>query len=351
MGAAHVAVTAIFVFIVCAAVPGCSASRVGSATGQDGGLDVIVHEWGEHLQDAGAATHPPLVEMSGIARSRTYPDVWWVHNDSGDEPRLYAINSKAQVVMPPWQTKRHFADSPEEGKKPWPGILLLNSTNQDWEDITLLDGRLYVCEVGNNGNAKPDLGFYVVNEPNPLAIDLGVRPIAFIPIAYPDQHDYPPLPPDDWRFDCEAVFVSDGKLYLLTKYRADQQYNVGATGTTLYRLDTMHADRVNTLTLIHRADGLPIVPTGADLSPDGRRLAVMSYDSVWLFEKPEKDDDWLSGRATQLKLPKDRIKQAEGLCWDGDNTLRINNEQRGVLTLDVTEDLLCEAVMELEADD
>ena len=35
---------------------------------------------------------PRVVESSGVAVSRTYPDVLWTHNDSGDGPYLYATD-------------------------------------------------------------------------------------------------------------------------------------------------------------------------------------------------------------------------------------------------------------------
>jgi hypothetical protein len=310
----------------------------------------------DYLRDVTVVTHPPLGEISGIERSDTYPDLWWVHNDSGNGPYLYAINAGGKVVMPGWRLDEFYVDTPEDGKEPWPGIQLLNSANQDWEDIVLHDGRLYIAELGNNGNAKRDLGFYIVNEPNPAAIDQGMRPITFITIAYPDQDAYPPVAQElsesseitapaekqnvspatiDWRFDCEAVFISDGKPYLLTKYRADCRFDKITTGTSLYRLDTMNPDGVNTLTLVSRADDLPIIPTSADLSPDGRRLAVLSNDDVFLFEKPGRGDDWLGGRMTRINLLPERIKQAEGVCWDDADTLRIVNEQRDIFTLDL----------------
>jgi hypothetical protein len=331
--------------------------------------DVSDIPWGDHLQNVATVTHPPLNELSGIARSRAYPGVWWVHNDSGDEPRLFAIDAEGRVVMPVWQRERYSADEPEPepeigpgpqpehdstpdpagadtsvstqatrpavDKQPWPGVRLLNSANLDWEDLTLADGVIYIADTGNNGNAKRDLGVYIVNEPNPAEMDQCTRPLSFIPIAYPDQHAYPPTPPEDWRFDCEAVFFSENKLYFLTKYRADNRFDRITTGTSLYRLDTMRPNEMNTLALIHRADDLPIIPTSAEVSPNGQRLAVVSHDVVWLYEKPEQGDDWLAGRLTRLTLPRDRIKQAEGVCWDDDQTLRIVNEQRGVLTLDL----------------
>lgn len=322
----------------------------GAVTCAEEVSEVLGIPWGEHLHDAATVTHPPLNELSGIARSRAYPGVWWVHNDSGDEPRLFAIDAGGRLVMPAWRRDRYFADEPdthpaeidqprsdhpETGKEPWPGVRLLNSANQDWEDITLADGVIYIADTGNNGNAKRDLGVYVVHEPNPAEMDQGTRPLNFIPIAYPDQHAYPPIPPEDWRFDCEAVFFSEGKLYFLTKYRADNRFDRITTGTSLYRLDTMRPNEINTLTLVHRADDLPIIPTSAEVSPDGRRLAVMSHDGVLLYEKPEKGDDWLAGRLTRLSLPGERVKQAEGVCWDDDWTLRIVNEQRGLMTLDL----------------
>ena len=334
---------------------GCAAS--GSSTGKSTALisapvrfvtsDI---DWEPYLNEVGMVSHPPLSEISGIERSQAYPDLWWVQNDSGDEPRIFGIDQSGKVIMPVWQGGKYFVDvSPadaqtsdnsgkdqaEPAKLPWFGVHILNAANQDWEDLTLDGDKLYIADTGNNGNAKRDLGIYIVNEPNPAEMDQGTRPITFLMIAYPDQHAFPPAPPDDWRFDCESVFISDGKLYFLTKYRADCRFDRITTGTSLYRLDTMQSDKVNTLTLVHRADDLPITPTSADVSPDGSRLAVLSHEGIWLFNKPENGDDWLSSQAIQIKLSQ-RIKQAEGVCWDDDETLRIVNEQRGVLTLDLS---------------
>ena len=35
-----------------------------------------------------------LQEASGIIASATNPDIIWMHNDSGDEPTLYAVSAK-----------------------------------------------------------------------------------------------------------------------------------------------------------------------------------------------------------------------------------------------------------------
>ncbi len=83
------------------------------------------------------------------------------------------------------------------------------------EDVAMADGVLYLADVGNNDNARRDLGVYVVNEPNPLYVTK-TRATHFLPIRYPDQTEYPAK---QWHFDCEAMFTYDGKLYFLTKHR------------------------------------------------------------------------------------------------------------------------------------
>lgn len=260
-------------------------------------------------------THGPLKEVSGITRS-SYPGIFWVHNDSGDEARIFAIRLDGEPVIPPFMEKR-FED------KVWPGLAVLNAWNVDWEDVTTDGDHLYICEMGNNGNARRDLGVYVLAEPNPLAVDR-TRALRFLPIRYPDQEAYPG---GEWHFDCEALFIADGKLHFLTKHRRTGQIKGWEAGTKLYRLDTESTDRENLLTLVGESTGVAL-PTSADMSPDGERLAVLTYSAVWLFERPEEGGDWLHGSASHLELDRERVGINEAITWADDQTLLIANEDR-----------------------
>lgn len=267
-------------------------------------------------------THEPIDEMSGIVKSRTYSDTYWVHNDSGDEPRIFAIGRSGEVKAP----------GATRSDPPYPGIVIDLAVNVDWEDIAIDGATLYIGDLGNNGNARRDLGIYVVEEPNPLAIRR-TRPTTWLPVAYPDQNAFPPA---NLRFDCEALFVSEGKLYLISKDRIGPLPGLPAATASLYRLDSGHVDKVNVLTLVESKSDLGGWVTGADLSPDGRRLAVLCQapvQSVWVFEKPMDSDKFLSGRATRYVL--EGIRQAEAICWDDPETLIITNEQRDVFELKV----------------
>ena len=274
----------------------------------------------EPVEHIGRLTHDALDEVSGIVKSER-GDFYWVHNDSGDEARLFAIDADANVLRPPYM---------RVSESDWPGHSIDNAWNFDWEDIALADGVLYIADVGNNGNARRDLGVYVVNEPDPLAIPR-MRALNFLPIRYPDQQNHPA---ERWHFDCEAVFVADRKLYFITKHRRPGQVGSREPGAKLYRLDTSFTDRENVLTLVGSRKDIDQA-TGADLSPDGSRLAVSAYEALWVFEKPGVGDNWFSSRAWKLDLDPRMVKQLEAVTWDDAETLRLVNENRDVMVADV----------------
>lgn len=278
-----------------------------------------------------SVVHPPVDEMSGIVRSRWQDNVWWVHNDSGDEPRLFPIDSTGSVHVPPWETST-YATGPAadtSDRPPWPGVQLGAAAHIDYEDIAVEDSVLYLGDIGNNGNARRDLGIYVIREP--YFYDRRTRPLRHIPIAYPDQKD---IPANKWHFDAESLFIDDGTLYLLTKHRADRQINQLTAGTKLYRLDSKRPRQVNELVLVDRHKTIP-PPTAAALSPNGTRLAVLGNSSLWLFPRPAEGDKWLSTKPRRFNLDADKTKQAEAITWDDGSTLRITNEQGDVWTLSV----------------
>lgn len=264
----------------------------------------------------GSVSHPALGEISGIVKS-TRGDFYWVHNDSGDSARVFALDADSVPLKP------DYFNIPIED---WPGHAIDNAWNYDWEDLTLAGGVLYLADVGNNDNARRDMGVYVVAEPDPTAV-AKMRALKFIPIRYPDQQRYPAAL---WHFDCEAVFAADGKLYFLTKHRQPGQALSWEAGTKLYRLDTEHLDRENVLTFVsERAD--VTLATGAELSPDGSRLAVATYVALWIFERPAQGDDWLAGKTWKLDLDRNLVKQLEAVAWENDTTLRLVNENRDVM--------------------
>ncbi len=243
-------------------------------------------------------------ECSGIVQSRRFPGVLWVHNDSGDTARFFAIDAKGALL------NEYAVDG---------------ARNVDWEDITIDDaGRLYIGDFGNNRNNRRDLAVYVVDEPDPRTpspLPVHVPVVRRIPFHYPDQTAFPDSA--HFNFDCEAVFWNAGHLYLLTKHRSDIQ-------TTLYRLDPAQESEQVAERLGQADIGSPV--TGADCAADGKRIVVLSYQYLHLFERPPQGDDFVAGKAHATLI---EGRQCEGVCFDGERIL-FTNEQREIYCVPIS---------------
>lgn len=246
-------------------------------------------------------------EASGIVKSRRWDNVYWVHNDSGDKARIFAINREGDAIIP------SFA------KEWYEGISIPDAVNVDWEDIACDNaGNLYIADTGNNENMRTDLCIYVIREPFPqeTAATSVLKKYFF---RYPDQKSFPP---EKKNFDCEALFWAQDNLYILTKHRSDKN-------AKLYRIE-MKLGEENPAVLIGEFNIGGRV-TGADCSPDGKKLAVLSYKSVWIFEKPDNSENFFMGKKWTYSYD---AKDCEGVCIDGD-TIRIVSEDRSIYEIDI----------------
>jgi hypothetical protein len=260
-------------------------------------------------EGAGGSTAPhgsyPGHENSGIVRSRQFPDLFWLHNDSGDEPRVYPIHANGE----------DYAAGRSSEKL---GVLIGGAINIDWEDITYdASGHLIVCDVGNNRNDRRDLVVYRIPEPAPQATRAAYLQRYFI--RYPDQTEFP-APRDNFNFDCEGVFTVGDTLYFFSKNRSNKL-------TTLYRLDDPQHDAINTLTKLDTLD-LRGQVTGADATPDGKRLAVLTYQSIWLFERGSTDESFFTGNVHWAPF---KGEQIESICFVDEKTLKLIDEATGKL--------------------
>ncbi|AIE84637.1 hypothetical protein [Fimbriimonas ginsengisoli] len=241
-------------------------------------------------------------EMSGIAKSARFKDTYWVHNDSGDTARIFAIKGNGELISE---------------------VQIPNAQNVDWEEISRDRNTLIVSDMGNNKNRRKDLGVYLLPEPDPTKVKSAPAAL-HIPIAYPDQKEFPPKGAYEW--DCEAFFPLNGKLYFISKTRLNSFFP--GTIARLYRLDTRDPRQTNMLKLVDQTE-LGGWVTAASVSPDRKRLAVLTHlpeQAIWLFDTGAKGEHILSGRHPS-KISLAGMGQSEAICWDDARTLRVGNEE------------------------
>ncbi len=246
---------------------------------------------------AGLITSGDLDEVSGLAASHVHDDVLWAIEDSGNPARLYAISRRGRVL----------ARYKVEGAK-----------NTDWEDIASFDlgGRHYllVADTGDNGGLRRNFVLHVFEEPKTLQNGT-LKPAWSIRARWADGPR-----------DCEAVAVdaAAGKVLLVSKKRKPPE--LFALPLADPHGEWREARRIGRLAGVPEADAdlqrsdpklakLSPQVTAADLSPDGRTLAVLTYGSV-LFYARKAGEDW--GEAV-ARAPEAHdvplIPQAEALAW------------------------------------
>lgn len=252
------------------------------------------------LLDTAVIASPRLTESSGVVPSRRRAGFYWTHNDSGDGPRLYATDSLAADL----------------------GSLLVEPARAvDWEDMAagscvIAPGWcLYAGDIGDNDRRRPFIVVYRLREPAPPegpADTLRAAPLLdSIVVRYPDR-----------PHDAEAMVVTrEGQLLIITKDRQP--------GPILYRAPLDRASVV-----LERVAILPVstdplrgrLVTGADISPDGRILALRTYTTLHFFEL---------GRAaspTMLTLPEGLPipvveSQGEAVAFDAPSRLVLTSER------------------------
>ena len=246
---------------------------------------------------AGVITSGMLGEISGLAASHVHEDVLWVINDGGNPAEIFAINRRGRLLA------RYD---------------VRGARNIDWEDLASfsLDGKHYllVADTGDNGGLRRDFVLHVFEEPKTLANGT-LKPAWSIRARWADGPR-----------DCEAVAVdaAAGKVLLLSKKRKPPE--LFALPLADPHGEWREARRIGRLAGVPEADKdlqrsdpelarLSPLVTAADLSPDGRTLAVLTYGSV-LFYRRQPGEDWgeaVSRPPEAHDVP--LIPQAEALAW------------------------------------
>jgi hypothetical protein len=199
-------------------------------------------------ESIGVITHKPITECSGIIASRKYPGVFWIHCDSGNDPSIYAITREGKLI----------AEFP------------VNAKNEDWEDIaTDDDGHLYIGDIG--GGKRKHIFVYRIDEPDPTKNldNAKIGPKLQVTAAW--KLTFPDAP-----FDCESLFVYKGEGYVISKL---------FTGlpATIYKFPL---EEQKGKIVLEKVTTLPIhsPATAADISPDGKRLAVLTVVGLNIFQ-------------------------------------------------------------------
>ena len=250
-----------------------------------------------------------ITESSGMAASKCQADVFWTHNDSGDNAFVFALNGKGA----------HLGTWRVSGAK-----------NIDWEDIATFKNAagecfLYVGDIGNNSLKREELTIYLVKEPqigedaksstrkNPLE----TAPAEAIKFNYPDK-----------THNAETLLIhpQSREIYVLTK---EIESPAG-----IYKLPrNQKSGERNQLEKLGELS-VPAIPngllTGGSISPDGKCVVLCDYFSGYELLLPNGaknfDEIWKQ-KPLAIDLGERGIGEAVTYSSDGNSIFAVSEDK------------------------
>lgn len=224
-----------------------------------------------------AVTVQPLIsEASGIADSKQNPGFLWVQEDSNNPPQLLLVARDGRVQK---------------------NIFIKGATNRDWEDMALLNGSIYIGDIGDNNKVHTESIFYKF--PEPAALLDTVNSFETIRFVY-----------EDGPRDAEAFVVDpvSAAIYLLTK-----SDNPGR----IYKISPPFGTGVQ---VARRVGQLPYSgPVSATLSANASEAIIKTYTQLYYYKRTgtESIETWLQKTPVQIPYLMEPQGEAVGFAQDG----------------------------------
>ena len=231
------------------------------------------------MERSGWLASEKLREASGMQASFSREGDFFVHNDEG-KPYIYAISESGANL----------------GR-----VSIVPAKNKDWEDITSVpvdDGRWIVTgDIGDNKAKRKFIKLYFAEEPTRDDDDhyhgkLDLK--HWLELTYPDGPR-----------DCESMAYDPigNQILLLSKrdkpsrlYAVDLETALTEESAELKFLGNISRLRpptpANRAQFGGRTDFIS-QPTGFDISADGSEAVIITYRSLYRFQR-KQDEDWLS---------------------------------------------------------
>lgn len=242
-----------------------------------------------------------LEEASGIVASKQHPGLFWVNNDSGDGPILYAIDSMGRRLC-------SYEISTDDVVK----------DGSDWEDLAygwhVAGGDttyyVYAADIGDNNARRDFVSIYRMREGSNMKC---VRAEKLEPPRPFSASRRGFVYPDGAR-DAETLLFDPltEDLYIVSKRELrNRLYRVPREVKEKDADDLGHVDTLEFLM------ELPLfASTGGDISTDGREILIKNYTHVYRWKRNPSESLESALQRTPEKLNYVPEPQGEAICFN-----------------------------------
>ena len=235
---------------------------------------------------SGIIQNDKLSEASGIVSSRINKGLFWAINDSGNEAKIYLLNTKGEIV------------------NSW---LINGSSNIDWEDLAIStnqqSGRtfLYIGDIGDNSGIRNHINILVLEEPEfTNTLDTIINNFNTYKFKY-----------EDGARDAETMLFDPitEELFIITK--REENVRIYGTPKVLNEKDTMSLTYKSSLPF-HNV-------TSGDISIDGKEILLKTYSAIFYWQR-DTNETIIDAMLKEHELLKYTPEpQGESIAWSIDN--------------------------------
>jgi hypothetical protein len=251
------------------------------------------HRYTQHKRDiTGHLQNKQMDEISGISASGIHEGIYYVHNDSGDTSRFFAITPKGNI-----KSVIYYKGDPKEP---------LGA--RDVEDIAVgigpVKGKSYVYmgDIGDNGAVRSYVTIYRLEEQKSWVGKDSIINANAVPVHF----RYP-----DGPRDAETLMIDPiEKLIYIVSKRTDS-VTVYTTPLNFKGNDTL------TLTMRCKLFFNGFKPfkwiTAGDISKDGQQVLLKDYVKVYYWKRSNNEPIWKTMQRKPTELPYQAEKQGEAI--------------------------------------
>ncbi len=221
------------------------------------------------------------------------------HNDSGDGPFLYEIDStNGQVIRT---------------------VFVGNAGQSDWEDICQDSNYIYAADFGNNNGNRTNLRIYRIEIADYLANDtVSADTIA---ISYSDQTTFNSNP-FFTNYDAEALIAYGDSLYIFSKSWGTQRSNIYPCPKQPGTYSLVKTDSIASQGLV----------TGADINASTGEVWLVGYgpfDQFLVRVENFQGGDLSNANVTRFDFQPPAATQVEAICALDPNNYYVTSEAQG----------------------
>ena len=255
----------------------------------------VQNPFGER-QDLGTIDYNELKEISGMAAGRINSDLFWLHNDSGNDSKLFAIDRHGKL-------KAVFN---LEGIKFY-----------DTEDIALGPGPeknknyIYLADIGDNDANRENK--FVYRFPEPIIPDTDtlyrstISSIDILGIHFPDG-----------KRDAETIMIDPVDMNILIASKREKHAKVYSVKIPTKGNHELNLKEITELPFGNEGYENSGV-TGGDISPDGNEILLKTYSKIYYYKRQNNEPLTQTFLQKPIEINYTVEPQGEAICFGIDN--------------------------------